>query len=65
MSFEVVVVRVLIRKDNYKHSQVLLLSQYQKEDVNYPIIREGLNIKDWTLHCPLNEQILLENCPMK
>ena len=49
MSFEVVVVRVLIRKDNYKHSQVLLLSEYQKEDVNYPIIREGLNIKDLTL----------------
>ena len=39
MSLEVVLTRGLTRGVmRYKHSQVLLLSQYQKDDVNYPII---------------------------
>ena len=38
MSLEVVLTKGLIRRGRHKHSQVLLLSQYQKEDINYPII---------------------------
>ena len=38
MSLEVVLTRGLIRRGRHKHSQVLLLSQYQKDDIDYPII---------------------------